>query len=169
MTSGVLKVSTSPTGAVIHTTNLAFPVLVAGEPTSLSTNFSFSSSGELLRASGPAFALSSPFSYPVLSPRDGVRLLNAHVLTPLPSSSPTVHSVSTNAQSSMTHHATFTRAALSLKAFRMRDGAVWLVPVYVYSGTVDGQPTTVSLLALEPHFLANASSATPLVSNSLTP
>lgn len=168
VTTRALTITINQSAVVIHTTKLDFPVLAHGTHTSLSTSFSFSSSGALLGASGPAFSLSSSYNYPVVSPRDGVRLLNDHQLTPLPSSSTNVRSLATSPQFSTTHHATFTRAKLSLNAFRLRGGTVWLVPVYNFSGTVDGQPTTLSLLALAPHFLSNAASATPLVGGALS-
>jgi len=137
--------------------HLRFPVVVSGTTTGLVSDFTFSTSGTLLSAHGPAFFVASSYPYPLLSPLAGVARLNAQRNEPVSSAGP-----STNSPTLV--QVTISNALIALGAYRLSDGTLWLVPVYSFTGMVNAKSTTWSLLALDPRYTKNASLAAPLAS-----
>ncbi|HUY43299.1 MAG TPA: hypothetical protein VMU98_06000 [Acidimicrobiales bacterium] len=139
--------------------SLSFPVVVNGSSTRLTSDFTFSTSGALISAHGPAFYVASSYLYPLRTPVAGVAALNTEraTLAHGPSSG---GSFTANAPRAATIRLSTT--SLALGAYQMSNGTLWLVPVYLFSVDAKGPRETWPLLAIDPRFTKNAASATPV-------
>ena len=131
-----------------------FPLEVAGVTTNLSLTFSFDARGALVGASGPSFQVAQSYVYPLVSSRGGVARLNA--------TAPPTRATSSRgtAKPSSSAH-TLRRATLSLRAFQLHNGALWLVPIYTYDGGPRARTGSWSLVALAGRYVRNATGLIP--------
>ena len=135
--------------------HLSFPVVVSGTTTGLVSDFTFSTSGALLRAHGPAFFVASSYPYPLLSPLAGVAGLNAQQSELRSGAGP-------SANSPTPIEVTISNSSIALGTYRLSDGALWLVPVYTFTGKVNAKSASWSLLALDSRYTKNAALASPI-------
>jgi len=118
-----------------------FIVTLGTRTTDQTLSITVGSKNQLILAQGPAFRVRASATYPLVSARGGVKSLNSaeHALAGAGSSVPIDHVV-------------LARAALSLSAFRLRDGATWLLPIYTYSSRTE-KATTWSEVAVAPMYV----------------
>lgn len=119
--------TTTASGAplTVSSESVAYSILVDGAATDQSVSFTVSPTNALLSAHGPDFSVGAAVHYPLLSPRAGVAELNALQRRSQPASA-----------SPLT--ATLTLERVSLASVELSDHALWLVPIYVYSGALRG-------------------------------
>ena len=141
--------------------HLRFPVVVSGTTTGLVSDFAFSTTGALLSAHGPAFFVASSYPYPLITPVAGVAALNTERAS-LSHRAALGRSSSDTTGISGAIAIPLSATSLTLGAYRMSDGALWLVPMYRFSSIVEGRTFTWPILALDPRFTKNATLATPL-------
>jgi hypothetical protein len=110
---------------------VSYTVTVRGLDTDQSVSFSVDAHNSLVYAQGPAFVVRSGTNYPLQSPLNGVNTLNALERTTVPSAV-----AGATAPGPSIVHARLTSASISLKAFRLRNGTSWLLPLYTYSGHI---------------------------------
>jgi hypothetical protein len=130
--------------------HVRFPIKVEGVATNLSLTFRFDAPGVLVGASGPSFLVARSYVYPLVSLRGGVARLNA--------------TASPGATQSMSAAPTLRRATLSLEAFQLHNGALWLVPIYTYDEGPHARSASWSLVALAGPYVRHVTSLgrTPL-------
>ena len=118
-----------------------FVVTLGARATAQTLSITVGSKNQLILAQGPAFRVSASPTYPLISARGGVESLSS-----------TEHALSGAGSSVPIDHVVLAHATLSLSAFRLSDGATWLLPIYTYSsGSKDAM--TWSEIAVAPTYL----------------
>lgn len=150
--------------------DISYSVVVDGVLTDQHVQFTFEANNVLTYASGPAFSIGSTVNYPLQSPLAGVGALNEQQrisVTPSSQSSsnpdtiPSTTSPSLNSATSVGPviiHVMLNSVTTELKAVTLTNRTVWLVPNYVYSGTIKnaGKSTSMgswSTIALDPAYV----------------
>jgi hypothetical protein len=153
--------TTTPNGAplTVYSETASYSVIVHGTTTNQSLSFTFDPTNTLLYAEGPAFRVGSGVSYPLQSPLAGVSALGTAEK----------HSFA-GATKPPTVNATVTRDSLSLAPYQLKNGTLWLLPLYTYSGSITGEKSataarTWSELAVEPTYVAGSSATSEDVSH----
>ncbi len=153
--------STTPDGSplTVYSETASYAIVVHGTATSQSISFTVGPTNQLLYAEGPAFRVSTGVSYPLQSPLAGVSALTAAEKRSFAGTS-----------KPPTGRATVRRETVSLAAYRLKGGALWLLPLYTYSGSIaeatsNTASRTWSELAVEPTYVAGSSAASEGVSN----
>jgi len=139
------------------TADVTYTVVVKGVSTDQSVSFTVDAHNTVLYASGPAFRVGAATSYPLRTPLSGVSALNEQQRATYASASSTARPPEVSA--------TLTSDTISLASYRLANGSLWLLPVYVYRGQVTNANGTVSSrtwseLAVDPTY-AHVGSATP--------
>jgi hypothetical protein len=134
-------------------------VLVHGTATDQSLSFTFDPSNTLLYAEGPAFHVDSGVHYPLQSPLAGVSALGAAEKRAFAA-----------AAKPPTARATITGERVSLAPYQLKNGTLWLLPLYTYSGSITGKSgatatRTWSELAVQPTYIAGSSATAEGVSH----
>jgi hypothetical protein len=153
--------TTTPSGAplTVSSETASYTVIVQGVRTDQSISFTVDPSDRLLYAEGPAFDVGTSASYPLVSPLTAVAELNTAE----------VHSFSAVAKPPSAK-ATLARDTISLASYQLKNGALWLLPLYTYSGSVTPlhgatAARTWSELAIEPAYVTGSTAASPGISN----
>jgi hypothetical protein len=147
------------TPLTVSSETASYSVVVDGQATDESISFTFNPANTLLFAEGPAFRVRSGVSYPLLSPLAGVVALN----------SAEAHSFAATAKPPKAT-ATVTSETVSLATYELKNGTLWLLPLYTYAGSVapangEAQLRNWSELAVEPSYVAESTGASPSISN----
>jgi hypothetical protein len=153
--------TTSPDGAplTVSSETVSYFVFVNGTTTDQSVIFTVDPSNALLYAEGPAFHVASGVSYPLQSPLDAVAALT------------TAEKGSFAATANPpTATATVTSDTVSLAAYQLKNGTLWLLPLYTYAGSIKGTKSvattrTWSALAVEPTYVKGSSATSDGESN----
>ncbi|MGC2486138.1 MAG: hypothetical protein WA359_07845 [Acidimicrobiales bacterium] len=116
-------------------------VTVGSRSTDQTLSITVGSKNQLIFAQGPAFRVSASPAYPLASVRDGVKSLDS-----------TEGALSGAGSSAPVDRVVLHQVTLSLRAFRLSDGATWLLPIYIYSS---GSPnaTTWGNIAVAPSYV----------------
>lgn len=147
--------TTTPDGAplTVFSETASYAVVVRGTTTDQSLSFTVGPTNALLDADGPAFRVSTGVHYPLESPLEGVAALRAEEQQSAAASKPPAA------------RATITSDAVTLAPYELDSGALWLLPLYTYSGTIEGVARTWSELAVEPTYVAGSSATSEGASN----
>lgn len=145
----ITTTSNSGTNSTVNEAAANYVVVVNGIATDQSAVFAVDQNGELISASGPAFRVSAPVSYPLQSPAQAVATLNEQQSQHASSDSGVSGSVgsgdssgASSAPTSSTQVApptlevTVTGSDLTLAAYQLSDGTAWLVPTYSLTGEI---------------------------------
>ena len=152
--------TTTPAGAplTVFSETASYSVVVDGTTTGQTISFTVNPQNALVSANGPAFNVGTAVHYPLESPRAGVAALAAaekHTFAAAAKVPVATASVTSN--------------IVSLAPFRLKTGALWLLPLYVYSGSIPGAEgpasRTWSELAVEPTYVTGSSATFQGVSN----
>ena len=153
--------TTTPSGAplTVSSETADYTVVVNGVSTDRTISFTVDPADRLLYAEGPAFDVGVGVSYPLVSPLAGVAALNTAE----------AHAFAATAKPP-TAKATLARDSVSLASYQLKNGTLWLLPLYTYSGSVapvNGATATRtwSELAIEPRYVTGASDAAPGIGN----
>jgi hypothetical protein len=153
--------TTTPDGAplTVYGETASYSVLVHGTTTDQSLSFTFDPTNALLYAEGPAFHVGAGVSYPLQSPRAGVTALGT-------AEKRTFAAVAKPPAAK----ATITSDRVSLAPYQLKNGTLWLLPLYTYSGTITGEKSataarTWSELAVELAYVAGSSATSEGVSH----
>jgi hypothetical protein len=159
------------------TEDVTYSVDVDNVSTDQYVNFSVDAANQVVSASGPAFSVASTLNYPLQSFTSAVSALNAAQQSKYPSASP-IPNTSTggvNSGSSTTTSTppsgppivdvTLNSASLTLAAYQLTDGSMWLLPVYSFAGVETSANGTISSgnwyeLALDPSYVQYGASVT---------
>jgi hypothetical protein len=151
--------------------SVSYDVVVDGVVTEQSVRFTFGSNFVLAFATGPAFTIGSTVAYPLQSPLAGVDALNEQQLgevapisgsargvgTPRSTTSPapTGSLPPTTPDRPLIIHVTLHSVVTTLNSVVLTNGTTWLVPDYVYTGTVNGTTSsgTWSIIAIDPPYV----------------
>ncbi len=143
----------------VYSETASYAVIVHGTPTSQSISFTVGPTNRLLFAEGPAFEVRAGVNYPLQSPRAGVSALaTAEKRSFAGTSTPPAA------------RATVTSETVSLAAYQLKGGGLWLLPLYTYAGSISGASNTSasrtwSVLAVEPTYVAGSSDIAAGLSN----
>jgi len=157
--------------------DVTYRVLVNGVSSDQLLSFSVDSNDEVVAASGPAFTVGSAQNYPLESPQAGISALNKVQQSRFPTNtSPSTVPVGANGGSSATTttvpsgppivDVTLNSYSLSLETYQLRDGSMWLLPIYTYAGGASNSygtsstSTTWNELAIDPTYV-KVSAASP--------
>jgi hypothetical protein len=148
--------TTTPAGAplTVFSETASYVVLVHGTTTTQSLSFTVDPTNALLDASGPAFRVGSGVNYPLESPRAGVAALRIDEQHPAAATS-----------TPPAAKAAITSDTVTLAPYQLEDGALWLLPLYTYSGAIEGVARTWSELAVEPTYVAGSFATSEGASN----
>ena len=153
--------TTTSSGAplTVYSETASYSVVVHGTTTNQSLSFTFDPTNTLLYAEGPAFHLGTGVSYPLQSPRAAVSALQTAEK----------HSFA-GASRPPAANATVTSERVSLAPYQLKNGTLWLLPLYTYSGSIKGaQSATVSRgwseLAVEPSYVVGSAATSEGVSH----
>jgi hypothetical protein len=148
--------TTTPDGAplTVYSETASYSVIIHGTPTDQSMSFTVDPANALLYAEGPAFLVGRGVNYPLQSPLSGIAALRTAEK----------HSFAASAKPPAAK-ATVTSDAVSLAPYQLKSGALWLLPLYTYSGSITGAKSgaparTWSELAVEPSYVAGSSATT---------
>jgi hypothetical protein len=151
--------------------SVSYDVVVDGVVTEQGVRFTFGSNFVLAFATGPAFTIGSTVAYPLQSPLAGVDVLNDQQLGEIASSSgsarglgpprsttspaPTGSLSPTTPDRPPVIHVTLHSVVTTLHSVVLTNGTTWLVPDYVYTGTVNGTTSsgTWSTIAIDPSYV----------------
>lgn len=149
------RVSTSTVSSLVHgravtssQETLTCTVRVEGVATSQSVVVTVDAHDRLLYASGPVFRLGQGLAYPLRSASKAVAALDQGRAA----------SASSSAATTPVRRVTVRLESTVLVPFKLRDGALWLLPVYRYGVSPKasvgvGEVTAWSVLAIEPRYL----------------
>jgi hypothetical protein len=153
--------TTTTNGAplTVYSETASYSVLVDGTATGQSLSFTVDPTNSLLYAEGPAFRVEPGVDYPLLSPRAGVKALEASE----------GHLSGASASAPVTT-ALVSGEKVSFAAYRLKNGTLWLLPIYTFSGSItpaqgSAAARTWSQLAIDPTYLAGSSATAEGVSN----
>jgi hypothetical protein len=167
-TSTTSSVAANGTSQVTSSTeDVAYDVIVGGVTTDQTVSFSVGQNNVLAYASGPAFDVGTPSSYPLESPAAGVAQLNAAQKSKFASGS---GDGSSTAEAPPIIDVALSGDTISFQTYELTDGAWWLLPVYHYQGAFTGTSGVASTgtweqLAIEPSYVQINSTAI----NAITP
>jgi hypothetical protein len=136
----------------VYSETVTYSVLVHGTATDQTISFTVDPTNALLNAEGPAFHVGSGVTYPLQSPRVGVADLRNS------------EERSFGATKSPAATVTVARDTVTLAAYELKGGSLWLLPLYTYSGSISGSTGASaarawSELAVEPRYVAGSSTA----------
>jgi hypothetical protein len=153
--------TTTPSGAplTVSSETASYAVIVHGVRTDQSISFTVDPADRLLYAEGPAFDASTGVRYPLVNPLAGVAELNTAE----------DHSFSATAKPPSAK-ATLARDTVSLASYQLKNGTLWLLPLYTYSGSVAPVHGTTAMrtwseLAVEPTYVTGVTAAAPGIGN----
>jgi hypothetical protein len=161
---------------VTSTADLSFTIDVAGASTDQTVNFSVDANNNVVSASGPAFDVGAATNYPLESLSAGLSALNAEQQSRFPGtatgggssgSGPSTSSGVNPGGSSTTSptppgppvaNVVLDGYSIALQTYQLTDGSLWLLPMYIYTGTetrADGSTSTGtwSELAVDPTYV----------------
>jgi hypothetical protein len=153
--------TTAPDGAplTVYSETASYSVIVRGTATNQSVSFTVDPANSLLYAEGPAFHVGSGVKYPLQSPLAGVAALQTAER----------HSFGATAKPPRAK-AAVASDRVSLAPYQLKNGTLWLLPLYTFSGSITGATNgtaarTWSELAVEPTYVAGSSATSEGVSN----
>lgn len=169
--------SNTTTPGSTSTADVTYSVAVDGMSTDQYVSFSVDANNNVVNASGPAFSVGSSLVYPLQGLAAGVAALNVEQQSRYPATSPQTSpptgtglnaggtNTSTTPPGPPIVDVTLNFDSLSLEAYQLTDGSLWLLPVYDYTGVetnLDGSTSSGTWyeLAVDPSYVHVTNSTT---------